>query len=78
MRTTTGVEDVQTNGLKAYVQNGTLYVNGLTPGQSWKVYTITGTLIYQGIAGDIKAEIFMQQRGIYIVATGKITAKVVN
>jgi hypothetical protein len=77
MRSTTGVEDVQTNGLKAYAQNGTLYVNGLTPGQTWQVYSITGTLVYQGVAGDIKAEIFLQQRGIYIISTGKVTAKTV-
>ena len=80
LRTTTGIEDMQSNSLKAYVQNGTLYVNGLTPGQTWQVYSITGTLIYKGVATvNVEAShaLPLQQRGIYIVADGKTTAKVV-
>jgi hypothetical protein len=30
--------------------NGVLHVSGLTPGQSWHVYNLTGTLIYTGVA----------------------------
>ena len=39
--------------LRAWVQNGMLYVKGLMPGKSWHIYSLYGQLIYTGIAdGD--------------------------
>jgi hypothetical protein len=43
-----------------------------------KVFTITGTLIYQGVAGADKAAIPLPPRGIYIVTDGKEVVKVAN
>ena len=74
-----GIEETQfITSLQANAQSGTLYVSGLTAGQQWKVYNITGTLVYQGIAGDEKAQITLPGRGIYIVTDGKKTIKVAN
>jgi len=62
--------------LKAYVQNGVLYVSGLTHGASWNVYNILGTLVYQGVASSDKAEIPLPGRGVYIVVNGQTAVKV--
>jgi M6 family metalloprotease-like protein len=40
----------ETSSMKAWVQNGILYIDGLTVGETYRVYTIAGTLVYQGIA----------------------------
>jgi hypothetical protein len=74
-------EDIQqTQTLKAWVENGTLYVSGLTAGKWWGVYNITGTLMYQGIAVGDNVETLratsLQNRGIYIIQSGNGTIKV--
>ena len=68
-----------TQSLKAWTADGTLHVAGLTAGESWRVYSITGTLIYQGMAGDSgEAKQPLPARGVYIVAHGAAVIKVVN
>jgi hypothetical protein len=63
--------------LKAYAQNGVLHVTGLTPGQTWRVYSITGTQVYSAIATAARAEIPLPARGICLVTTGTQTVKVI-
>jgi hypothetical protein len=62
--------------LKGYVQNGTLYVSGLTVSESWSIFNTSGMLVYQGIAADDKAEISLPGNGVFIVTDGKATIKV--
>jgi hypothetical protein len=72
--------------LRAWTQNGALHVGGLIPGQSWSVYSLTGTLIYQSIANSGEVEIALPARsstkltnhGLYIVMSGSRTIKVIN
>jgi hypothetical protein len=65
--------------LKAWTQNGVLYVSGLTPGAKWSVYNIVGTLIYTGIAtSETDNYPSLQERGIYIVVSNGKTVKIVN
>jgi hypothetical protein len=64
--------------LKAYTQNGVLYVSGLTEGKTWQVYNMLGTLVYQGDANTDKAEIRLPGRGVYIVTHENRTVKVNN
>jgi len=73
-----GIEEVQTIGLTAYTEDGTLFVSGLTAGKPWSVYDITGNLVYQGIADGTKAQLALPGRGIYIVNDGKKSVKVSN
>jgi len=73
-----GIDEVAPTGFYAFGQNGTLYLNGLTPGVTWSVYNITGSLIAQGIAADVKAEIALPGRGLYIVRAGNKVVKVTN
>jgi predicted secreted protein len=73
----TAIGDIsQEKGLNVYVQNGTLYAGGLTQGKAWNVYNIFGAPVYGGIAGSGKAEVNLQNRGVYIVKSGSKTIKV--
>ena len=77
--------------LRAWTQNGILYVDGLTPGTTWRVYNLTGTLIYTGTVSErsrtIGTRLIAPQpaplsaplpaKGIYIVTNGNETVKVV-
>jgi hypothetical protein len=62
----TAIEDVA-RGLQAFAQNGVLYISGLTAGQPWSIYSITGTLIYRAVPSAGKVEIPLPERGLYIV-----------
>jgi len=71
----------------AWTQNGILYVDGLTPGTTWRVYSLTGALIYTGtatadkfpsIGGAGVVTITLPGRGIYIITNGSSTVKIVN
>jgi len=57
----------QLSALTAWAQNGMLYVNGLSEGQTWSVYNLTGSLIYQGIASGNEATIAIPSRGVYVI-----------
>jgi hypothetical protein len=67
----------QAEVLKAVVQDGMLHVGGLTIGQSWSVYNISGALIYRSIATDNEAFTSLSARGVYIITSGKEKMKVV-
>ena len=62
--------------LKAWAQNGIIYVSGLTPGKLWHIYRLTGAVVYSGIAVDEKAEIDLPGQGLYIVTDRNRTIKV--
>jgi hypothetical protein len=65
--------------LRAHIQNGMLYVSGLTPGQPWSVYNPAGTLIYQGTAPSTgRAETPLPTRGVYIVRSADKVVKAVH
>jgi hypothetical protein len=68
---------VQAKTLKAYVQNELLHVSGLTVGKPWRIYSISGALIYQSVAHEDKADLNLRIRGVYIVTSGNKTVKVI-
>ena len=78
----TSVETQCIASLQAYVQNGLLYVSGLSEGQIWRVYNISGALIYQGVAsaGNTGAShaLPLPGRGIYIVQSKNNVIKITN
>ncbi|MDR0796036.1 MAG: hypothetical protein LBE79_08315, partial [Tannerella sp.] len=73
-----GIDVVKANTLKVYAQNGTLYLNGLTIGDDWSVYNITGALIARGVANSNSMDVPLPGRGVYIVRAGNKTIKVSN
>ena len=70
--------NIETSALKAWTQNGILYINGLTPGEPWSVYNLTGSLIYTGIATDSETTLTLPGRGIYILKNSNFVAKIIN
>ena len=70
----------QPNILKIYIQNGTLYINGLTAGEVWSVYNMLGMCMYEGIAND-DVETWNASflpNGIYVVRSGSKTGKIIK
>jgi hypothetical protein len=63
--------------LRGWVHNSTLYVSGLQPGTKWGIYTLSGALIYTGIAVETHGRASLHERGIYIVVSNGKTVKVV-
>ena len=74
----TGVQTHNINNtLKAWLQNGTLNVSGLITGELWKVYSTSGTLLYQAIAVNEQESISINLPSeIYIVVQGLQSIKV--
>ena len=62
--------------LKTYVQNGRLHVSGLHTGEPWRVYRMSGALIYRDTATGSEANISLPARGLYIVQSGDRTVKI--
>jgi hypothetical protein len=62
--------------LTARTHGSTLYVSGLTAGQPWSVYAITGALVYRSTSGGSEANITLPARGVYIVQSGDTAIKV--
>jgi len=69
---------LQLASFRAWAQNGTLHLNGLTAGKAWKVYTASGALVWQGIANGANATMHLNAKGVYFVHSEKQTLKVVN
>ncbi len=78
-----GIRDSQISSdtLSAWVQDGKLYVGGLTAGQQWSVYTIQGTLVHQAVAGSDVASVDLRTsqatQQTYIIRSGEKSVKIV-
>ena len=69
--------------LRAWVQNGMLYVKGLMPGKPWYIYNLYGQLIYTGIADDsdnveTQCIVPLPGRGVYIIQSGDRVIKLID
>ena len=63
--------------LNTWIQDGILHINGLSAGQGWSVYNISGALVYQGMANSEAATVTLPVRGVYFVRSGNQVVKVV-
>jgi len=72
-----GNEVIDGQALTAWMRDGNLYVKGLTPGQPWSVYNLSGVLIYRANANGSEANIPLTERGVYVILSGNKTRKVV-
>ena len=64
---TSSGELLRPNPLKIWTANGKLRVTGLTEGKTWSVYSVSGTLIYRGVATGTEADIALPVSGVYII-----------
>jgi hypothetical protein len=71
-----GIDNLPSKSLKAWMHGETLHVSGLTSGQTWRVYNISGMLLYHDIAEGDEADVSLSVRGVYIVQSGSVTVKV--
>ena len=73
----TALEVVEQQAFKAWTQNGMLHISGLTPGQSWSVYNLSGQLVYQAVAKTEEAIVPLAAQGVYVVASGGNRVKLI-
>jgi len=66
----------QAEPLKAWMQNNNLYISGLTIGKPWRVYNISGMLLYQNIANAATTNMSLPAHGVYFIQSGSKTIKV--
>ena len=77
-QTTTGIDNpLQSNSLKTWTNNGILYISGLTEGKLWQLLSVSGALIYQGIATAETEEIPLNVSGAYFIIQGDKNVRVV-
>jgi hypothetical protein len=72
------IAKLQPNAPNARIHNSTLHINGLSPGKTWSVYNISGTLIQSGIANNAEIKVNLKIKGIYIVKYETQTLRIVN
>ena len=70
-------EHIEVSTLKAYASNCILTISGLQAGESVSIYSVAGQLVYKGIAKSASEQIPLNVSGIYIVAAGNQTIKVI-
>ena len=63
----TGTEDLMVVPLKAWKDNGVLNVSGIAEGKIWRLYSISGQLVKQGVAGGDTLQISLETTGVYII-----------
>jgi GH35 family endo-1,4-beta-xylanase len=75
----TSISKIQSgNLLEAWRTGYQLNLSGIAEGKSWKLYSLTGVLVQQGIAtGGITTATFNLPAGIYIVRTENQSIKVI-
>ena len=62
--------------LNAYASNGVLYITGLMPGKPLYVYSISGQLLYSGMAKAEEEQLSIAWRGVCVVVAGTQCVKV--
>ncbi|MDR0941003.1 MAG: metallophosphoesterase [Bacteroidales bacterium] len=71
------VPNPQTDTIHAWVNDGLLYVTGVTVGELLSIYSINGALVHSNIVASEQVTIPLQTQGVYIVRAGASTARVV-
>ncbi len=66
--------------LQAWISNGVLNISGLNAGETFRIYSISGTLVYQSVATSNPIETWNAtsiQHGTYIIQQGRRAIKIV-
>ena len=70
------MEIVELPRLKANTTNGILHISGLSPGEHLSIYTLSGQIIYKGIAKAEEEYIPCVGHGVCVVVAGERCVKV--
>jgi hypothetical protein len=63
--------------LTAWMHNNKLHIKGLTVGQPWSIYHISGSLIHHTTAESTEATTTLPSRGVYIIKSGTQVVKAI-
>jgi hypothetical protein len=63
--------------LKAWIENGQLYVTGLTIGKDWRIYNSLGAIVFHRRANSADATTILPSKGMYIIHCDENTTKIV-
>ena len=72
---TVNVSVYEINPLRAWSQNDMLYIDGLNVGDTWRVYSVIGALVYQGVARNETVSFKPKTHGFYMIQSGKRAVK---
>ncbi len=70
----------EASSIQAWVRDDVLYIKGLTTGTSFRIYSISGALIHEGIVTDDPTQLscsILGKRGMYILRVGDRSLKFV-
>jgi len=77
VESTTGIELIENQTLKAYASDGFLHISSLKTGSTISIYSIFGQLVYRGVAKAETERIPLNVNGIYFVTAENQTIKTV-
>jgi len=75
--TTNIAELYDSQPIQTWVSNGVLHIEGLPIGERYRIFSISGTLIRQGVVNRDIVEIPLSVRGVYIIQSGSWSVRVV-
>jgi M6 family metalloprotease-like protein len=74
--TSVGIIAPSQTSLKVVKADGGLYVYGLTPGLEFRIYNVSGILVYKGKATATEQFVALSERGFYLIISEGTNAKV--
>jgi hypothetical protein len=63
----TGMEEAEHTVLRVVSENNGAFISGLTPGETFSIYTLQGQLVYESKASSPEERIYLQDKGVYIL-----------
>jgi len=70
-------EIAKINPLNAWTRNGLLHINGLTPGETLSIYSVSGALAHRSVPNSSETDVALTVQGVYIIQTKSNSLKVV-
>ncbi|GAB6395328.1 MAG: Ig-like domain-containing protein [Bacteroidales bacterium] len=64
---TTGIKEATKFVLRIIPAGDGIFISGLTPGETFSIYTLQGQLIYQATASSPEAHIYLHNQSVYIL-----------
>lgn len=75
---TESIENISTTNYNIFISHSNLYLEKLEKGAQISLYTIDGTMVFDGVSKEENMCISLKQKGVYIVKIGNYTTKVLN
>jgi hypothetical protein len=71
----TGIEEAVGAVLRIAPADNGIFISGLTPGETFSIYTLQGQLVYQSKASSPEERIYLREKGVYILKHKERTCK---